>query len=80
MLVGLRVTEPCDGPRPAGAEAHPLLQLAQALKLQEKVYANHPTILHLHGMDRTKPTHRFNGRDMRLTDVYRQPVPQIVAN
>ena len=30
----------------------------------------HRTILHLLGMDHTKLTYRYNGRDMRLTDVY----------
>ena len=37
----------------------------------------HATILHLLGMDHTKLTFRFNGRDMRLTDVYGQPIAQI---
>jgi len=39
----------------------------------------HATILHLLGIDHTKLTYRFNGRDMRLTDVYGVPIPQIVA-
>jgi hypothetical protein len=39
----------------------------------------HATILHLLGMDHTKLTYRFNGRDMRLTDVYGELIPQIVA-
>ena len=30
------------------------------------------------GMDHTRLTYRFNGRDMRLTDVYGEPVAQIV--
>ncbi len=30
----------------------------------------HATILHLLGMDHTKLTFRFGGRDMRLTDVH----------
>lgn len=51
-------------------------------KAQEQpisVHDLHATILHLLGMDHTKLTYRFNGRDMRLTDVYGQPVPQIVS-
>ena len=44
------------------------------------VHDLHATILHLLGMDHTKLTYRFNGRDMRLTDVYGQPVQQIVAS
>ncbi|MDE3198498.1 MAG: DUF1501 domain-containing protein [Acidobacteriota bacterium] len=39
----------------------------------------HATILHLLGMDHTKLTYRYNGRDMRLTDVYGDLIPQIVA-
>jgi hypothetical protein len=39
----------------------------------------HATVLHLLGMDHKKLTFRFNGRDVRLTDVYGSPVPQIVA-
>ncbi len=38
----------------------------------------HATILHLLGLDHTKLTYRFNGRDMRLTDVYGTLIPQIV--
>lgn len=30
----------------------------------------HATMLHLLGMDHTKLTYRFSGRDMRLTDVH----------
>jgi hypothetical protein len=39
----------------------------------------HATILHLLGMEHTKLTYRFNGRDMRLTDVYGVPIPQIAG-
>jgi uncharacterized protein (DUF1501 family) len=38
----------------------------------------HATLLHLLGLDHTKLTYRFNGRDMRLTDVYGTLIPQIV--
>jgi len=38
----------------------------------------HATMLHLLGLDHTKLTFRFNGRDMRLTDVYGTLIPQIV--
>lgn len=43
------------------------------------VHDLHATILHLMGLDHTKLTYRFNGRDMRLTDVYGELIPQIVA-
>ena len=38
----------------------------------------HATILNLMGLDHTKLTYRYNGRDMRLTDVYGELIPQIV--
>ena len=38
----------------------------------------HATILHLLGIDHTKLTFRFNGRDMRLTDVAGKLIPQLV--
>jgi len=38
----------------------------------------HATMLHLLGLDHTKLTYRFNGRNMRLTDVYGTLIPQIV--
>jgi hypothetical protein len=38
----------------------------------------HASILNLMGMDHTRLTYRFNGRDMRLTDVYGDLIPQIV--
>jgi uncharacterized protein (DUF1501 family) len=39
----------------------------------------HATMLHLLGMEHTKLTYRFNGRDMRLTDVYGTLIPQIAG-
>ncbi len=39
----------------------------------------HATILHLLGMDHTKLTYRFNGRDFRLTDVAGEVVKGILA-
>jgi uncharacterized protein (DUF1501 family) len=39
--------------------------------VENKVHVNdlHATLLHLLGLDHTRLTHRFNGRDFRLTDV-----------
>ena len=39
--------------------------------VENKVNANdlHATLLHLLGLEHTKLTYRFNGRDYRLTDV-----------
>ncbi len=39
----------------------------------------HATLLHLFGLDHTRLTHRFQGRDFRLTDVAGQIVPQLLA-
>jgi hypothetical protein len=43
------------------------------------VHDLHATMLHLLGMDHTKLTYLFNGRNMRLTDVYGELIPQIVS-
>ena len=39
----------------------------------------HATVLHLLGMDHTRLTYRFGGRDIRLTDVHGQVVRGILA-
>ncbi|MGH9632378.1 MAG: DUF1501 domain-containing protein, partial [Bryobacteraceae bacterium] len=38
----------------------------------------HATILHLLGIDHLRLTYAFNGRNIRLTDVYGELIPQIV--
>lgn len=43
------------------------------------VHDFHATILHLLGLDHKRLTHLFNGRNMRLTDVHGELIPQIVA-
>jgi len=43
------------------------------------VHDLHATLLHLLGFDHTKLTHRFQGRDYRLTDVHGTLVPGILA-
>jgi len=39
----------------------------------------HATTLHLLGLDHKRLTYRFQGRDMRLTDVEGELIPQISA-
>jgi uncharacterized protein (DUF1501 family) len=39
----------------------------------------HATLLHLLGLDHTKLTYRFSGRDIRLTDVYGEVIQPIVS-
>ncbi len=51
----------------------------KALEQPISVHDLHATLLHLLGMDHERLTFRFNGRDMRLTDVHGVPIPQIVA-
>ncbi|MFM7322619.1 MAG: DUF1501 domain-containing protein, partial [Armatimonadota bacterium] len=43
------------------------------------VHDLHATILHLLGLDHTKLTYRFGGRDYRLTDVYGNIVKGLLA-
>ncbi len=49
--------------------------------IQDKVHPHdlHATILHCMGIDHTKLTYRFNGRDFRLTDVAGNVVKPILA-
>ena len=48
---------------------------------ENKVHVHdlHATILHLFGIDHTKLTYRFQGRDFRLTDVSGEVVKEILA-
>lgn len=39
----------------------------------------HATILHLMGLDHTRLTYRYSGRDFRLTDVYGNVIQQVVS-
>jgi arylsulfatase A-like enzyme len=44
-----------------------------------EVHDLHATILHLMGMDHTKLTYKFQGREFRLTDVHGNVVPKLLA-
>ena len=48
---------------------------------QDKVHVHdlHATIMHLLGFDHTKLTHKFQGRDFRLTDVSGEVVEKLLA-
>jgi hypothetical protein len=39
----------------------------------------HATLLHLMGLDHTKLTYRYSGRDFRLTDVFGNVIHDIMA-
>ncbi|MDX2037184.1 MAG: DUF1501 domain-containing protein [Isosphaeraceae bacterium] len=51
----------------------------RAIRDQVKVHDLHATMLHLLGLDHTKTTFRFGGRDMRLTEVFGEVVHDIIA-
>jgi hypothetical protein len=51
----------------------------RAVENPKSVYDLHATILHLMGLDFEKLTYRFNGRDMRLTDVHGHLIPEVLA-
>ncbi len=49
--------------------------------VENKVHVNdlHATLLHLMGLEHTKLTYRFNGRDFRLTDVAGNVIHELLA-
>ncbi len=49
--------------------------------IENKVHVHdlHATLLHLMGLDHTKLTYRYGGRDYRLTDVHGEVVKAIIA-
>jgi len=44
-----------------------------------EIHDLHATMLHLLGIDHTRLTFRFGGRDMRLTDVHGEVIKPILA-
>ena len=51
----------------------------RAVENRVSVHDLHATILHLMGIDHTRMTYRFNGRDFRLTDVHGEVVRGILV-
>lgn len=51
----------------------------KAVQDRFEMYDLHATMLHLLGIDHTKSTFRFSGRDMRLTDVHGHVIEGILA-
>lgn len=51
----------------------------RAVENKKTVYELHATIQHLLGLDYENLTYRFNGRDMRLTDVHGKLIREILA-
>ena len=51
----------------------------RAVENKVEIHDLHATMLHLLGIDHTKLTYRFSGRDMRLTDVHGHVIEEILA-
>jgi Protein of unknown function (DUF1501) len=51
----------------------------KAVEKPVHVHDLHATILHLLGFDHTRLTHRYAGRDFRLTDVHGEVVRDILS-
>lgn len=51
----------------------------KAIENRTEIHDLHATMLHLLGVDHTRSTFRFGGRDMRLTDVKGHVVHQLIA-
>ncbi|MBL8820489.1 MAG: DUF1501 domain-containing protein [Planctomyces sp.] len=52
----------------------------KAVEDRMSVHDLHATILHLMGIDHTRLTYRYSGRDFRLTDVHGKVAERILAN
>jgi uncharacterized protein (DUF1501 family) len=50
-----------------------------AIEKPVHVHDLHATILHLAGLDHTRLTYRYSGRDFRLTDVHGRGVEELLA-
>ncbi len=51
----------------------------KAVEDKVQIHDLHATMLHLLGVDHTRQTFRFGGRDMRLTDVHGEVIKEVVA-
>jgi hypothetical protein len=51
----------------------------KAIENRAEVHDLHATMLHLMGVDHTRSTFRFGGRDMRLTDVKGHIIPAVIS-
>lgn len=51
----------------------------KAIENRFEIHDMHATMLHLLGIDHTRSTFRFSGRDMRLTDVHGNVIDEVIA-
>ena len=49
------------------------------LRIDLEIHDLHATMLHLMGVDHSRSTYRFSGRDMRLTDVKGHVIHDVIA-
>ena len=50
----------------------------RAVERRLEIHDLHATLLHLLGLDHTRSTFRFSGRDMRLTDVHGHVIDDVL--
>jgi hypothetical protein len=64
-----------------GGHVHGATDELGFLAIEDKVHVHdlHATILHLLGLDHTKLTYRYSGRDFRLTDVHGEVATGVLA-
>ena len=78
-----RTPSPCGWPAAASSPASPYGATDElgynVVEDPVHVHDLHATILHLLGLDHTKLTYRFQGRDFRLTDVHGNVVTKLLA-
>ena len=71
---------PAAGSSPGSPWARPTTSSFNAVEDKVHVHLDlHATLLHLLGVDHTKLTYRFQGRDFRLTDVSGEVVKKLLA-
>ena len=63
----------------APSSARPTTSATTSSRTRSHVHDLQATILHLLGIDHTKLTYRFQGRDFRLTDVHGEKVGKLIA-
>ena len=51
----------------------------KAIENRVTIHDLHATVLHQLGIDHTRLTYRFSGRDIRLTDVYGNVIKDILV-
>ena len=51
----------------------------RAIENKMTVHDMHANMLHLMGIDHERLTYRYGGRDVRLTDVHGEIIPEILA-